>query len=234
MEQMTLYWVLGGLLILALALASIAQRYHAFIEERRRRIERILQRAGELEATIGRLRGLPAPPELEPLLRRDILARLEVIRQVHPRQPGIGERIERVLAGQAAEPPPSASRELDETELDRLLQGLGQVRWMLQEQRFVTPVGEEERDRLLRAIDMTRAETLYRFHHRQLQRHEQAGSLHQACWHGEQVLRYLREEAPVNEQTDAWYREIEARHRALSARARGQSPDSSLEEPPSE
>ena len=43
MEQMTLFFVLGGLLFLALMLASIAQRYQDYAEERRRRIESILR-----------------------------------------------------------------------------------------------------------------------------------------------------------------------------------------------
>ena len=44
---MTLFFVLGGLLFLALVLASIAQRYQDYVEERRRRVESILRRVGE-------------------------------------------------------------------------------------------------------------------------------------------------------------------------------------------
>jgi hypothetical protein len=217
MEQITLFWVLGGLLILTLMLASIAQRYHAYVEERRRQIERILQRTAELEEIVRRLQGLPLPPELVPLLYRDILARLYVIKQIYSRQPGIDKKIAETTREQAAtEHTPAPSTELQELEFKRLMQGLSQVHWMLQERRFVTPVDEAERGRLMQDIEMCRAESLYRFHRPLAERRAQEGQLHQALWHCNQVRRFLRDEAPENELTDSWYREFDERYRAIS------------------
>ncbi len=56
MEQMTLYWVLRGLLILALALASIAERDHLMVEEWWSSGEPTLQQVREPETGIARRR----------------------------------------------------------------------------------------------------------------------------------------------------------------------------------
>ena len=230
---MTLYMVLGGLLILTLVLASIAQRYHAYVEERRRRIERILKRVEGLEDVVGQLRGLPVPADGLRLLYRDILARLEVIRQVYARQPGIGERIARTAAAQSAveEAAPLASVELKEPEMERLMRGLGQLLWMLQERRFVTPVGEDERERLAQNLALWRAEAHYRYHRRQAARLVEQSQLHQALWHCNQVRQFLRDSGPDTPLISGWYEEIDARCRAISAEISGHSAESSSEPP---
>ncbi len=233
MEQMTLFMVLGGLLILTLVLASIAQRYHAYVEERRRQIERILRRVEELEAILGRLQGLPVPSEGLQLLYRDILARLEVIRQVHPRQPGIADRIAKAseALGAVAQSAPLVSVELSDSEMERLMRGLGQLLWMLQERRFVTPVAEDERERMLRLLSLWRAEAHYRFHRRQVARLVEQGQLHQALWHCNQVRQLLRETGADNATIRSWYEEISERYRTISDALSGQSSEPPPESP---
>ena len=234
MEQMTLYLVLGGLLILTLVLASIAQRYHAYVEERRRQIERILRRVDELDELAGQLRGLPLPDGVMVLLRRDALARLEVIRQVHPRHPGIAGLIEgakkALEEARAASP---VSMELDETALARLTRGLGRVAWMLREQRFVAPMEAGEGVRLQQAIAMHQAQCLYRFHSRQAEIRRASGDLHQALWHCSQVRQFLREQNLNNEKTREWYADMDRRYNELLGQLKGQSsepePDSPTE-----
>ena len=232
MEQMTLYLVLGGLLILTLVLASIAQRYQAYVEERRRHIERILRRVDELDELAGQLRGLPLPPGVMTLLRRDALARLEVIRQVHPRHPGISGLIEGAkTALEEAKAAPAASPDLDEMALGRLTRGLGRVDWMLREQRFVAPMKEGEGQQFQQAIAMQQAESLYRFHSRQAEIRTAADDLHQALWHCNQVRQFLREQGLDNERTREWYREMDQRHRELLNQLKGQSSESPPESP---
>jgi hypothetical protein len=218
MEQMTLYLVLGGLLILTLVLASITQRYNAYVEERRRQIERILRRVDELDELAGQLQGLPLPAGVMALLRRDVLARLEIIRQVHPRHPGISGLIESAKAALAEAQITSAiGQELDEISLGRLTRGLRRVDWMLREQRFVAPLNEAEAQQLQQAIAMQQAEALYRFHSRQAEMRTAGDDLHQALWHCNQVRQFLREQGPDNEQTREWYQEMDQRHRELFA-----------------
>jgi hypothetical protein len=231
MEQMTLFMVLGGLLILTLVLASIAQRYHAYVEERRRQIERILRRIEELEAVLVQLQGLPVPSEGLRLLYRDILARLEVIRQVHPRQPGIADRIAKGSEALSAvgESAPLASVVLSESDMERLMRGLGQLLWMLQERRFVTPVSEDERQRMLQHLILWRAEAHYRYHRRRADALVGQGQLHQALWHCGQVRQLLRDMGADSDVTRSWYREIDERYRAISAQISGQSPGSPSE-----
>jgi hypothetical protein len=234
MEQMTLFMVLGGLLILTLALASIAQRYHTYVEERRRQIERILRRVAELREIVSRLQGLAVPPEVLSLLHSDILARLEVVKQVHRRQPGIDAMLVQARSEQAASEQarvtPSA---LSEADFENLMRGLGQVKWMLQEGRFVVPLSGEESRRILQGIVQCRAESSYRFHRRECERRVQAGQLHQALWHGDQVRRFLSDEGPDSEAAREWYREMDQRCREISAEISGQSPEPSGEAPPS-
>ncbi|MEJ2453541.1 MAG: hypothetical protein P8103_05225 [Candidatus Thiodiazotropha sp.] len=230
---MALFWVLGGLLILTLVLASIAQRYHAYVEERRRQIERILRRVEELEAILGQLQGLPVPAEALLLLYRDILARLEVIRQVHPRQPGIADRIAKASGAQSTlgESAPLISVELSESEIDRLMRGLGQLLWMLQERRFVVPVGEDERERMMQRLALWRAEAHYRFHRRQAADLMARGQLHQALWHCGQVRQFLRDLGTDNASIRSWYQEIDERYRTISAEISGQPSESPPESP---
>jgi hypothetical protein len=232
MEQMTLYLVMGGLLILTLALASIAQRYNAYVEERRRKVERILRRVEELDELAGQLRGLPLPPGLMALLRRDALARLEVVRQIHPRHPGLSGLIEQAKASLAeTQIVHSAPQTLDEGMLNRLMKGLGRVSWMLQEQRFMTPLQEAEGAQLGRAIAMQQAEQLYRFHMRQVEKRSTAGELYQALWHCNQVRQFLRDKAPDDEQTEVWYQAVDERYRSLTAQLKGQSSEAPPESP---
>ncbi len=230
---MTLFLVLGGLLILTLVLASIAQRYHAHVEERRRQIERILRRVEELEDILGQLRDLPVPAKALQLLYRDILARLEVIRQVHPRQPGLADRIAKARGAQSTlgERAPLASVELSESEIERLMRGLGQLLWMLQERRFVVPVGDDERERMLQRLALWRAEAHYRFHRRLAAALVAQGQLHQALWHCGQVRQLLRELGTDDASSRSWYREIDERYRTISAELSGQPSESPPESP---
>jgi hypothetical protein len=188
-----------------------------------------------LEDIVRQLQGLPVPAEGLRLLYRDILARLEVIRQVHRRQPGIGGRMLKVVEAQAAvgESDGLASVDLSDTEMERLMRGLGQLLWMLKERRFVAPVGEDERERLMQSLAMWRAEAHYRFHRRQAVRMVEQRQLHQALWHCNQVRQFLREKAPDNPSTRGWYEELDERYREISAELSGQ-PSEPSPEPPAE
>jgi hypothetical protein len=232
MEQMTLFIVLGGLLILALVLASIAQRYHAYVEERRRQIERILRRVDEIQEIVQRLQGLAVPPEVLQLLQSDILARLEVVKQVHPRQPGIDGMIGKARSAQAgSEQGGAAPSALSEADFERLMRGLGQVKWMLKEGRFLVSQNGEESGRMMQSIVFCQAESIYRFHRRETERRAKEGQLHQALWHCNQARQFLRDEGPDNESTREWYREMDQRYREISAEISGQSSAPSEESP---
>jgi hypothetical protein len=202
------------------------------VEERRRQIERILRRVDELDELAGQLTGLPLPPGVMALLRRDALARLEVIRQVHARHPGIAGLIQDAkTALDEAQATPSASPQLDEMMLGRLTKGLGRVDWMLREQRFVAPMKAGEGQQLQQAIAMQLAESLYGFHSRQAEIRTASGDLHQALWHCNQVRQFLREQGPDNEQTREWYQDMDQRHRGLLSQLKGQSSERPSESP---
>lgn len=233
MEQMTLFFVLGGLLFLALVLASIAQRYQDYVEERRRRVESILRRVGELEATLRRMSDLPVPVEAERLLRREVLARLQIVKQVHRRYRGIDGMIADAAKALSEVKPHDAGRLQDAWRLDSLLHALGEVLWMLQQRRHVSPLGETSPRQLMQLIALRRAECVFRHHRHEADQMVQQALLHQALWHCRQIVTFIREHGPEDDQVSAWYREAESRAREIEKEIRGQSEASSSENPPS-
>lgn len=229
MEQMTLFFVLGGLLILTLMLASIAQRYHAYLEERRRRIERILHRVGEMEGLLHQMSGLPVPVEVEQILYKDVLARLNVVKSVHSRYEGIDRMIADAGRALSALQPRPLDCNLDEKQLETLIRTLGEVLWMVQERRFLSPVSDEERMQLMQIIALRRAECLSYFHQREANRMRSEGQLHQAAWHCNQIRTFLKENGPDNDRVRSWYRDAEQMYREISQEISGHSDASSSE-----
>jgi hypothetical protein len=229
MESMTLFFVLGGLLFLTLTLASIAQRYQAYVEERRRRVRRILQRVGELEETLFRMSGLPVPVEAERIVRSEILARLQIAKTVHPGYRGIDAMIAAAEKTAAEVKPVGGGRLLDHARLESLLQTLGEVLWMLKERRNISPLTETSPRQLMLAIAQRRAECVYRYHWHEADHMAQDGQLHQALWHCRRILSFIDENGPEDDQVDTWYREAGSRCREIEKQLRGQSNESSPE-----
>jgi hypothetical protein len=229
MDQMTLFLVLGGLLILTLMVASIAQRYHAYLEERRRRVEQILQKVRSLEDILFRMQGLPVPMEAETVLRRDIVSRLKALRGVHAGHPGINQMItgaEQALAGTIQS---TAALDLDEIQFTALQKSLGEVIWMAQEGRFSVELSPQESAALVQACTMRRAECLVRFHRREGERMRKERQLNQAQWHFSQISSFLREHGPNVDQVREWVKEAEEIYRQISGEISGQAEGSSSE-----
>jgi len=229
MGQMTLFYVLGGLLILTLMLASIAQRYHDYLEERRRQLDRILRRVAELEALKARMAGLPIPLEAEQLLHEEILTRLMVVKGIHARQQGIDHLIAQAKSALATLVPRETPAALEDHQVEILVRILAELRWIVQERRFITPLSEPERSRLLAMLTQRRAEWLYRYHRRGIERMLQENKLHQALWHSNQLCSFLLNEGPDSEQARGWMQEAEAWRRQIEAEINGQSNSPSLE-----
>lgn len=228
MGQMTIFYVLGGLLILTLMLASIAQRYHAYLEERRRQVEKILRRVAELEELIARMAGLPVPMEAERLLHEEILARLAVVKGIHARHQGLDRQIAEAKSALAALAPREAPAALDDNQVEILARALEEIRWMVQEHRFIVALSEPERTRLMELLVTRRAEWLYRYHRRGIDNMQREDKLHQALWHCNQLRSILLNEGPDNEQTHAWIREADGRRREIEAEINGQSNSPSM------
>ncbi|MEJ2592884.1 MAG: hypothetical protein P8178_16090 [Candidatus Thiodiazotropha sp.] len=226
---MTLFFVLGGLLFLALMLASIAQRYQAYVEERRRRVQRILRRVGELEETLLRMSGLPVPVEAERILRSEVLARLELVKKVHPRYRGIDAMIAAAAKALDEVKPVEVGRLLDHVRLESLLRSLGEVLWMVQERRYISPLTEASPRQLMQVIALRRAECVYRHHRHEAERMAKDGQMHQALWHCRQILAFINEHGPEDDQVSDWYREAQSRARQIERVIRGQPDVSSSE-----
>ncbi|MCU7885151.1 MAG: hypothetical protein KZQ82_13255 [Candidatus Thiodiazotropha sp. (ex Lucinoma annulata)] len=221
MDQMTLFMVVGGLLVLTLVLASIAQRYHAFVEERRQHVQRILKRVGEIDGIIQRMTGLPVPIEAERILRRDIIARLQALKGIHARYDGIDRMIreaQQTLEQVSAKP---ASTRLNEQQLVRLTRLTSEIEWLVQEKRLLIPVSPEEGAQLLELMRMRRAESLYNHHLPEANRLANSDQIHQALWHCEHLKKVLKSYQPENQQINAWYLEVEKLNKQISKRLAG-------------
>ncbi|MEW8029956.1 MAG: hypothetical protein AB2792_12025 [Candidatus Thiodiazotropha sp.] len=209
MDQMAIIFTVGGLLVLTLILASIAHRYHAFVEERRQHVQRILKRVEEIDGIIRRMVCLPIPVELERLLRGDILARLQAVKKVHARFKGINEML--IQAQQAVEQVAvrPATGDLSEQKVERFARLIGEIEWLLKEDRLLVVINDQEREQLLEMIDTRRMETLYGYHMREANRKLKGNQLHQAQWHCEQVKSVLSNHALEHDKIDGWYQEAD-------------------------
>jgi hypothetical protein len=228
MEQVTLFMVVGGLLVLTLVVASIGQRYHDFVEERRLQVQRILNRVTEIESLIHRMTGLPVPVEIERLLRQDILARLKTLQQIHPKYKGVQGLIRsaETAVNQVKEQPQDP--DLDALRLEQLSRLLGEIHWLFKERRLLTPITEEQRGQLLATLELRRTDCLYRHHIREAVRLEKGQQLHQAQWHCQQLKAFLEPLLQTHQQAGEWYREMQEVCQRVSAGLKGaQSEDSS-------
>ncbi|MES9851462.1 MAG: hypothetical protein ABW170_06465 [Candidatus Thiodiazotropha sp. L084R] len=221
MEQTTLFIVVGGLLVLTLVLASIIQRYNDFVEERNQKVQRILNRVTEIEALIHRIPGLPVPVEVETLLRQDILARLQALKQIHPKYDGINQMIQEAeqTMGQVKAQPQDTH--LDALRLEQFSRLLKEVNWLLKERRLLAPMTDEFRDRLIAALDFRHAECLYHHHIKQAERLEKEQQLHQAHWHCSQLKALVEPLIQTHQRAAEWNKEIRRVCEKISNSLRG-------------
>lgn len=221
MDQMSIFFAVGGLLILALILASIAHRYHAYVEERRQHVLRILKRVDEIEGLAKRTVGLPVPVEMERILRRDMLARLQAAKGVHARYPGIDGMISTVQQALEQAAPRAASAAMSEQKIERFSRLMAELEWLVKENRLLVEIDEEEKENLLGMLVMRHSETLYRYHTGEAKRLLKSNQLHQALWHSEQIKSILQNRGLANEQFEAWYREADHLHGQVAKRLSG-------------
>jgi hypothetical protein len=234
MEQVTLFMVVGGLLVLTLVVASIGQRYHDFIEERRLQVQRILNRVTEIESLIHRMTGLPVPVEIELLLRQDILARLKALQQIHPKYKGVQGLIRNAETAMGQVKARPQGPDLDALRLEQLSRLLSEIHWLLKERRLLTPVTEEQRGQFMATLELRRTDCLYRHHIREAVRLEKAQQLYQAQWHCQQLKALLEPLFQTHQQAVEWYGEMQSVCQKVQAGLRGsQSVDASSKSLPS-
>lgn len=206
---MTIIFAVGGLLALTLILASVAHRYHAFVEERRQHVQRILKRVEEIDGLIRRMVGLPIPVELERVLRRDILARLQAVKGVHARYKGINEMLAQAQQAVEQVAASAASGDMSEQNVERFSRLVGEIEWLLRENRLLVAIDDQERGQMLEMIVTRRTEILYGYHVREGKRLLKGNQLHQAQWHCEQVRSLLKNIGYECDQLTGWHQEAD-------------------------
>ncbi|MGD8913089.1 MAG: hypothetical protein PVJ68_10155 [Candidatus Thiodiazotropha sp.] len=218
MDQMTIFFSAGGLLILTLVLASISHRYHVFVEERRQHVQRILKRVEEIDGLIRRMVGLPVPAELERLLRRDIHARLQAVKGVHARYKGINEMIARAQQAVEQVVPNAVKGDLSEQQVERFSRLMSELEWLLKEDRLLVTLNIQEKELLLGMIVLRRLEILYGYHVQQAKRLLEGNQLHQAQWHCDRLRSVLSSCGLESDQIEAWRQEVGQLYRQVVER----------------
>ncbi|MES9993870.1 MAG: hypothetical protein ABW098_18125 [Candidatus Thiodiazotropha sp.] len=215
---MSIFFAVGGLLVLALVLASIAHRYSAYVEERRQHVLRILKRVDGIDGLLKRMVGLPVPLEMERILRRDTLARLLAAKGIHARYPGIDGMISSAQQALEQAAPRAASVEMNEHKIERFSRLMTELEWLLRENRLLVEINEEEKENLLGMLVMRHSETLHHYHLAEAKRLLKSNQLHQAQWHCEQMKFILKERGLANEEMEGWYQEAEQLHGEVAQR----------------
>jgi hypothetical protein len=218
MDHMPLIIILGGLLVLVLVIASIAQRYSDYLEERRRQIGRIMNRVGELENIIQRMAGLPVPAEAEQLIRQDILARLQSVRLLHRRYKDIDIMIQNAEANLNQVVGNPQAMHLNALRVEQFAQLMGELLWLLREKRLVTPVPLHQQEQLAATISLQRADCLYRYHLQEALSLEKRQQLHQAQWHCHQLKQLLEPLVQHHPCVAQWLEEIQGPCRTITTR----------------
>jgi hypothetical protein len=172
----------------------------------------------EIEGLIKRMVGLPIPVELERLLRRDIHARLLAVRSVHARYKGINEMISQAQQSIEQVVARPASGEMGEQKVERFSRLMGELEWLLKEQRLLVEINDQEREQLLQAIEMRRLEIFYGYHIREGARLLKDNQLHQAQWHSEQLKSMLSKRTLEVDQIETWREEADQLHRQVVER----------------
>jgi hypothetical protein len=207
MGQINLFIALGGLLLLTLVTASLFKRYQERMAEKRRRIQRLLRGVDQIERLLFQLESCPLQPEVEMVLREDILRRFRRVREIHPRYKSIDVCI--TEADEALKQPRlNQEPEIrDAQHLQKVIASLNEVIGFLQQGRLAEPVKASKLSELVELIATRRAEAVFRFHRRQAEGAVKEGRRHDAIKHYNNIRSYLYENGPTVERVKQWYEE---------------------------
>ncbi|RLJ21518.1 pyruvate-flavodoxin oxidoreductase [bacterium endosymbiont of Escarpia laminata] len=214
---MNLIFVLGGLLIAALMLASIVHRYQVHMAQKRMKIQRLLRGVDFEEGLLDRLSGCPFPAETRQLLQKDMLARYQAIRGVDRRYEGIDRLIGEI--GQTLASPEVASQShniLDKPHLQKVVDALGELMGFLQEGGLLNRTPAEVVREHVEKLGRQRAECVSRFHFTKAEQSFEEGNVHDALGHCNAIKEFLTDKGPNSDEVKALYDEAEALRKRIS------------------
>ena len=209
MQQTNLFIALGGLLILALMLASVMRRYQEVMAERRMRIKRIMRGVDLIRAMLERVSGCPLPLELEKLLVGDVLARFQKAREIDANYQGIEDLIGDAEQRKHGVVESKAFVIRDKPHLHRIAQALAEIINFLQEGGLLAQLTSERSRRFIELIGTLRAECVYRYHLEQAKRLQEEAKVREAIIHCNSIRSFIKQNGPSNDQVKAWYAEAD-------------------------
>jgi len=157
-DHLRLFIMIGGLLLLLLLVASLAQKYEQYMAAKRLAVRRLMVGVQQIEEALEKSRGGGLPSGVGKLLRNELLARYITIRQIFPRQPHISQLI--VQAEERARKEPEGSTSVNSTaitsvdSLNCYVIGLNEIYGLLDSRTFGRKLAVSERAALqLKLID---------------------------------------------------------------------------------
>jgi len=216
-EQTNLFIALGGLLILALVLASGVRRYQQRMAEKRLRIQRILRGVDLIEELLGRTGDCAPPLEIERLLREDIVARYRLVSRIDGRYQGIEALLveaQQALAG-------CRDRGVDETGIEERVQmerasgALGELIGLLRQGGLLKPMAPEQLRERVHRLALRRAECVRRFYLARAEQLRGEARLSEALAQCQGLKTFLSENGPNCEKVREWYGEADTLARSI-------------------
>lgn len=223
MEQAKIFIALGGLLILALILASIVRQYQERMAVKRMQIQRVIHGIDRIGDLLQRVAGCPLPVEIEKALREDVLSRYLKVRQIDSRFLGIAALIKEAETALSLVRESHGFEVRDKPHLLKITKALGELIEFLRTGAWLHPLTQEKMHSFTELLGTLRSECVYRFQMAKAKEMREQGQIRAALEHCRVLNSFLNEYGPANSQGQAWYREAEELRKALLDEANGSS-----------
>ena len=210
-----------AMLMLALAMGSVLNRYQAYQSDVRALVRRLDSGATAIMVALAALGRVPLSKELRLILRSEVLARYRRIRRLYRRYPAIIERIaeaQRALGAEGPRSPGGVGAIEGEQVLRKTIAALDHLNQFLGQGQMLQPLPDDVRTIFRKELLERRAEVMSRFHLVEAKRYERQGYENRARTHLIALLQGLRQNRPATEFVRLLYAEAEAMLAELNGR----------------
>jgi hypothetical protein len=223
-EQWGVPLAVMALVAATLLMASIVKKHQAHQATIRAAVRKHEKAIRDLESELTELVPVPLSRELRVAMRAEILARLQRVKSLYRRYPGIAERIaaaESAVAGQTAPVSNSVGPIESEQAFRTLVQAFDGLDDRLRLGSLLQPIPQDVRGVFVRELGERRAEAAARFHLVQSSRLEAGGEITRARAHLTTLIQVLRNKGPSTDFVRELYIEAEAALDAMTKRQIG-------------
>lgn len=232
-EQWGMPLAVLALVMATLLMASVVKKHQAHQATIRAAVRKHEKALLELEGALRDLAPVPLSRALRVAMRAEILARMQRIRSLYRRYPGISERIvaaEMAVASETAPVADSVGPIETEQAFRTLLKAIDDIGERIRLGALLQPIPQDVRGVFQRELGERRAEAVARFHLVQSGRHEAEGDITRARAHLTTLMQVLRNKGPSTDFVRELYAEAESALAAMTNRQIGTVPGESEEQ----